>query len=245
MGRTTVLFSMDLEDIVRPPVYDILLVVSMILGGLYASVIPRVNAVKLAVDVTSIPLFIAIIYLAVRGSAGLASLISNNVLQLYMAYPVSRRTLLTIILLTRILVPSLLIVGAPLLVSSILMASVVVEKPLSTLTVFAGRIIYLYFIGVIFVLIALGAKRPMLAGALSIVFYFAYMFAGGILSVLSFITDNNIYMHIAQSMMFSDTLNSYLIGMNIPYWTLIPVPVASILVTALLYMYFTRRFEPA
>lgn len=244
MGRITTLFSMDLEDIVRPPVYDALLIVSMILGGLYASILPRVSAVKLAIDVTSIPLFIAIIHLAVRGSAGIASLISNNVLQLYMAYPVSKRTLLTVMLITRVLVPSLLIVGAPLFVSSMLMVNVIAEKPLDVLIVFAGRIIYLYFIGVIFVLIALGAKRPMLAGALSIVFYFAYMFIGGILSVLSFVTGEEIYIHIMRSMMFSDTLNSYLIGMNIPYWTLIPVPVASILTTTLLYMYFTRRFEP-
>ena len=244
MGRALAFLSMELEDITRPPIYDALLVVSMILGGLYASVIPRISAIKLAIDVTSIPLFIAIIYLAIRGSAGLASLVSNNVFQLYLTYPLSRGIILMVLLITRILLPSILIVGAPLLITSIIMFGIVSEKPLEVLIVFTGRIIYLYFIGVIFMLIALGTKRTALAGVLSIVFYFAYIFITGIMTTLSFVLELQVFRYIALSLMFSDTLNNYVIGLNVPYWTLIPIPLASIILTILLYIYFTRRFEP-
>lgn len=244
MGRTLAFLSMELEDITRPPIYDALLVVSMILGGLYASIIPRISAVKLAIDVTNIPLFIAIIYLAIRGSAGLASLVSNTVLQLYLTYPLSRRIILTVLLITRILLPSILIVGSPLLTASIIMFSTVSEELLEVLIIFAGRIMYLYFIGIIFMLIALGTKRTTLAGILSIVFYFAYIFIAGIMTTLSFVLELQVFKYIALSLMFSDTLNNYVIGLNVPYWTLIPVPLASIILTVLLYIYFTRRFEP-
>ncbi len=244
MSRLKALTSMDLEDIARPPVYDVLVIVSGILGGLYASIMPRATAVRLAVDVSSIPLIIAIIYLAVRGAAGVASLIANGVFQLYLSYPISRRAIATILVLTRILVPSIIIVGAPMLIASIMQFNVVSRDIARFLAVFSGRIIYLYFIGIVFLLIALASKRAMLAGALSIVFFFAYIFINGILNMLYFLLGNEVFLRIAQSLSFSDTLNNYLIGLNIPYWTLIPLPVASIVLTILLYMYVEKRFEP-
>ncbi len=244
MGRLKTLASMDLEDIARPPVYDVLVFVSGILGGLYASIMPRATAIRLAIDVSNIPLFIAIIYLAVRGAAGVASLIANGVFQLYLSYPVSRRTITTVLVLTRILVPSIIIVGAPILIASIMQFNVVSRDVARFLAVFGGRVLYLYFIGIIFLLIALASKRTMLAGVLSIVFFFAYIFINGILNMLFFILGNEVFLRISQCLTFSDTLNNYLIGLNVPYWTLIPLPVTSIILTLILYVYIEKRFEP-
>ncbi len=245
MGRFKTLASMDLEDISRPPVYDILVFVSGLLGGLYASITPRATAISLAIDVSNIPLIIAIIYLAVRGAAGVASLIVNGIFQLYLSYPVSRRTITTVLVLTRILVPSIIIVGAPILIASIMQFNVVSRDVARFLAVFGGRILYLYFIGIVFLLIALASKRTMLAGALSIVFFFAYVSINGIFNMLYFILGNEVFLRISQCLMFSDTLNNYLIGLNVPYWTLIPLPVTAVILTILLYIYVEKRFEPA
>ena len=245
MAKSYPLLLMDIEDILKPPVYDILLGIAVVLGGFNALIIPVASSVQLASTATSVPLFIALVYIAIRCGAGVASLISNNIMQLYLSYPISRLKILLILLFTRILLPILIIIGLPLLAASVFLSKIVVSDIVGFLAVFGGRVLFTFFLGIVSLLFALSSKRVGVAVVLSIVFYFAYNIMSGIFSAFSAFLGEKTYMYIAQSLTFSDTLNAYLMGATEPpLWVFIPVPTATIVLTVLSIIYFTRRFEP-
>ncbi len=245
MAKSYPLLLMDIEDILKPPVYDILLGIAVVMGGFNALIIPVASSVQLASTATSVPLFIALIYIAIRCGAGVASLISNNIMQLYLSYPISRLKMLLMLLFTRILLPILIIIGLPLLAATVFLSKIVASDIIGFLAVFGGRILFSFFLGVVSLLFALSSKRVGVAVVLSIVFYFAYNMMSGIFMAFSALLGEKTYMYIAQSLTFSDTLNAYLMGATeTPLWVFIPVPVATIMLTILSTIYFTKRFEP-
>ena len=245
MARSSPLLLMDTEDILKPPVYDIMLGIAVVLGGFNALIVPVATSVQLASTATSIPLFIALIYIGIRCGAGVASLITNNIMQLYLSYPISRFKILLILMVTRILLPILIIVGLPLLAATVFLSKIVASDILGFLTVFGGRVLFLFFMGIVSLLFALSSKRVGVAVVLSIVFYFAYNMISGILTAFSVLFDVKEFMYIAQSLTFSDTVNAYLMGtVEVPLWVFIPVPSATIVLTLIATMYFIRRFEP-
>ncbi|MEB3805945.1 MAG: hypothetical protein GSR73_00295 [Desulfurococcales archaeon] len=249
-GRLLTLILLDSADSLRPPGFDVMMLVIAALGAVIATIQPVTKSYVLARLVLEPTLFTVALYLGLRGASGLASLVSYGVVEVYMSYPVSRRTVILGILTSRVVVPALTLLFIPLLVAGIIVYPVVLDGPAQYLIVYGGYVVQALLYGTAFLLIALASKSSGTASVLSITFYFAYGVVWLLMQTLA-PSLGDWALHLSIAMMFYRvayfTALSYeglsTIRLTTMDYLFVPVLLLSLLAT-LLY-YFERRFEPA
>lgn len=242
LARLTVL---DLQDTLRPPGFDALVLVAAALGGLLAGVQPLVEPHIVAMTVLEPALFATVVFLAVRGAAGITGLAEHGIMTLYMSYPISRSGVGLALYVSRILVPSFMTLGVPLLVSSVLLFPVVSSDPLGLAAMYAAYLSRAVFYGVVFAVIALKAKTPGTSGVASVAFYFFFEVLSMVLAQIGGGGGPRIFMDLALAMQPTIALYNLYSGVeDVSIAHVIALPGAAATLSAIYIWYFARRFEP-
>ncbi|MCE4602343.1 MAG: hypothetical protein F7B18_04085 [Desulfurococcales archaeon] len=234
----------DSSDSLRPPGFDVMMVIIASLGAALATMQPISEphvAARIILDPT---LFAATLFLALRGSAGVAGLIQRGIVSIYLSYPVSRHSVYTAIVVSRVLLPAATLLSAPLLVAGLVLLPVVSVNPGYYILVFLAYLLQASMYGSFFLLAGLAAKSPGTASVVSITFYFAYNITMLILSAVGAAMGSNIVSGLADAMAFYYMVYRSLLGVGVEVWQLLLVPLLLLAMLLAGYVYFTRRFEP-
>lgn len=249
LRRPFVLVIMDSIDSMRPPGFDIMMLVIAALGAIMATIQPASQSYILARLVLEPTLFTVALYLGLRGASGLASLVKQQIIEVYMSYPVSRLGVITSILLSRVLIPAAMLLALPIIISGILLYPVVFKDPISYVLVFSGYYVQAILYGVVFLLIAIVSRSSGTASVLSITFYFAYNIIWLLIQSLSsslgaWAEHMAIAMKFYRVTYFMALQHVGLRTMDITLVEYLFVPAIIGASTLSLVLYFTRRFEP-
>lgn len=244
LGRLAVLVEADADDVLRPPAYDAVVLLAAVLSAVLSSVVPLSSPAALVRNLMDPAMVVAALFMVARASFGVASLVSGGGIQVYMSYPVSRLAVILALLVARVLLPSLVVLGASLAAGGLLLFRVVLRDPLVVVGVFLGCLLFTTFIGTVFVFIALLTRRPGASAALSVAFYFAYTITPQVLTMLGGLAGSEALIDAGRAMGFVDVFTEAVLGRLEEGWLLAPVPVAEAVLLCLLVWYFSRRFEP-
>ncbi len=243
--RLLAIISLDLSDTLRPPGFDAMILLLAALGGSLAVIQPLTEGYVIVFSVLEVTIIAVTIFLALRGAAGITSLIENGVMNVYLSYPVSREGIALALLVSRVLVPSILLLGAPTLVASVILWRNVVESLAEVLAMYTAYLVQASFYGSVFALISLKAKTPGTSGVISVAFYFVYNVAAILLAQVGASRGVEELTQIANSMVLHIALyNMYSGAYNLEEWNLAFVPLAAGITASLFIAYFTARFEP-
>ena len=244
LRRLVELALVDSSDSLRPPGFDVMMVIIASLGAALATMQPISEphvAARIILDPT---LFAATLFLALRGSAGAAGLVQRGVAAVYLSYPVSRATVYAAIVFSRVLLPAATLLAAPLLVAGLVLLPVIAENPASYVVVFLAYLLQACMYGSVFLLAGLAARNPGTASVASITFYFAYNITMLILSAVGAALGSSIASGIADAMAFYYMIYRILLGVDVAPWQLLLVPALLVAALSIGLVYFTRRFEP-
>jgi hypothetical protein len=89
---------------------------------------------------------------------------------------------------------------------------VVLQDPVAVAEVFLACLLFAAFMGTVFVLIALLAKKPGVSIALYVIFYFAYTVTSQILVMLSGLTGSEVLADVGRAMGFVDAFTDAVLG---------------------------------
>jgi ABC-2 type transport system permease protein len=244
-SRLAALVALDASDTLRPPGFDVMLFIVSAVGAALAVIQPLTSPVAVANAVLDpVVVFAVSLYLAMRASSGIALLASTGVLQVYMAYPISRLELAAALLASRVLAPIATLVGAPLAVAAIALPGAVARGPADYVAQYLAYTLHLTLYGVAFALIALAARSPGTSSIASLTFFFLYTGLYLLLTIASVSLGSTLLRRLAEAMLFYRVTSDYLSGLHVEPWQFLLVPG---LLSALLAAYFyvvDRRFEP-
>ena len=244
--RILALAGMDSLESMKPPSYDAMILVISVLGAALAALQPLTDPVAIVQGILDPAVFFAVnLYLALRASAGIAELVESSVMQVYLSYPMSRLSVAVSLFLSRILVPSVSLLGAPLLVALVLLPRVISSNPLGFLAAYAAHIVMAVMFGLAYALIALKSRVMSTASVLSITFYFAYMGSSLVLRIIATSIGKPILVDLSDAMLFHMTASTYLQGVPVKLWQLALVPALTSILLAVYFVYMRSRFEPA
>ncbi len=173
----------------------------------------------------------------------------QRVVEVYMSYPISRLGVISSIILSRVVIPAVMLLALPILISGILLYPVVLKDPLAYLLVFSGYLTQALLYGIVFLLIAIISRSSGTASVLSITFYFAYNIIWLLIQSLSS-SLGSWAQHMAIAMKFYRVTYFMALqhaGLQTTGLTLTEylfVPSIIVIATVSLVLYFTRRFEP-
>ncbi|BAN90670.1 hypothetical protein [Aeropyrum camini] len=245
LRRTGVIALVDLMDTLKPPGLDVLVVIVGSLASVLVVIQPFTSAsymLSYALDPT---LFAATIFLALRGAAGITGMMENGLLQLLASYPVNRLHLAIALYTSRVLVPSLVILGAPTIAVAIVMLPVAIGSPVEYLSTFLAYTVQAVMYGSFFMLIALATRSPGTSGILSVAFYFAYIVvASTLLYLLGRVTGSQILVDLGTASYLPGVVVLYYGGGEIQPWQPLLVPLLALAAASSALSYFTRRLEP-
>jgi ABC-2 type transport system permease protein len=243
--RLVQLIAIDISDTLRPPGFDAMIVLLAALGGALAVIQPLTEGYAIVFTVLEITIFATTIFLALRGAAGITALIESGVMSVYLSYPLPREGVALALLVSRVVVPSALLLGAPALIAVILLWRQAVSQPLEVVAMYSAYLTQAVFYGSVFALIALKAKSPGTSGVLGVAFYFAYNVAAILLAQVGASLGVEELTQVANSMILHIALYNMFSGAyNLEPWTLAVVPLAAGLASSLFIAYFASRFEP-
>lgn len=240
-----VLLSIDLFDTLKPPGLDALMVIVASLAAIIVIVQPFTSPsfmLGYALDPT---LFAATLFLALRGAAGLTSMVESGVMQVYISYPLPRPQVALALYASRILAPSLIILGAPTIAITIAMWPVVVSSPLEFVVTYVAYLTQAMMYGSVFMLIALVSRTPGTSGVLSVAFYFAYtVLLGVLLYLVGRASGVELLSDVAEASYLPGLTVLHYSGGDIEWWQPVVVPALLLMSTLAAMWYFARRFEP-
>lgn len=247
--RPLMLAVLDSLDSLRPPGFDLMMLVIAALGSVMATIQPASQSYILARLVLEPTLFTVALYLGLRGASGLASLVREQIIEVYMSYPVSRLGVILSIILSRVLIPAFMLLALPILIAGLLLYPIVLRDPLSYLLVFSGYFVQSLLYGVVFLLIALASRSSGTASVLSITFYFAYNVIWILIQSLSTTLGTwaqklTVAMQFYRVTYFAALKHAGLQTASITIGEAVFVPFIIISSTVVLLIYFMRRFEP-
>ncbi|MCE4624382.1 MAG: hypothetical protein F7C35_00770 [Desulfurococcales archaeon] len=247
LPRSVVLAYLDFSDSLRLGLFDAVIFIFTFVGVLLSYLEYYGSSASLAMSILSPTLLATALYLALRSSAGIAHMAGEGVLDIYLTYPLSRPVIALVILISRVIVPSLIIIGLPALAASIVYYPLISAETLKFLEMFGAFLVQATFYGVSFSVIALLSKRGGTASILSLLYYFTYNILELILSNLS-ATYESITYKISRAMSF------YLVAyqhVNPPsivpppsLWEALLVPGLTLVLGALFVLHFSRWYEP-
>ncbi|MCE4615518.1 MAG: hypothetical protein F7C09_00440 [Aeropyrum sp.] len=245
-GRRAVIVALvDMFDTLKPPGLDALMIIVAGLGATLVIVQPFTSPsymLSYALDPT---LFAATIFLALRGAAGITGLVESGVMQAFLSYPLSRTHIAAALYASRILAPSIIILGAPTATIAIAMWPLVSQDPAEFIATYAAYLAQALMYGSVFMLIALISKTPGTSGVLSVAFYFAYtVLLGLLLYIVGRAAGVELLQRVAEASYLPGIALIYYGGGSIEIWQPLMVPFLLVASLAVVYLYFTRRFEP-
>ncbi len=243
LARVYHILYIDLSDALRPPSLDVLVVLLAMLGAILVSIQPVTSpliASRIALDPT---LIATALFLAIRSSAGLATLIQTGVLSLYLTYPVHRATVALIILVSRVLIPSTLILATPLATVTILLGPTLYKGFDVILGMYIAFLFQAILYGGIFLLIAVIVKSQATSGVLSVAAYFTYTALHLILTGIGGAVGNELVRRIGESLYLPDIAYYAYSSPDYEVWQLTIVPGLAVLVLLAYLVYMSRRFE--
>ncbi len=213
------------------------------LGGVLSVLQPITDPATLASTVLDPTLFAVAIFLALRAGSGITSLVESGVMQVYLAYPVSRRGAALILWVSRVAMPSLILIATPVIVASLILYPVVAGDPGRLLAGIAGYEAQALLYGTVFALIAVKSRSSGTASLLSIAFYFSYTVAGVILIILSTTLGAPTFGHLGKAILYYRTMLDYLVAVEVTAWQLAFTPTLLVVLLIIYIIYYTRRFE--
>lgn len=247
LPRWAVLAYLDFSDTLRPGVFDALILIMSLVGVILSYLQYYGSSASLAMSILSPTLLATALYLALRSSAGIAHMAEERVVDVYLSYPIRRPVLAGVLLLSRVVVPALLIILLPALAASVAYYPLVSGEAARYTAMVAGFIVQAVFYGAAFSLIALLSRRGGTASIVSLLFYFVYNILGIILSNLAS-APQSLMFRVSRAMSFYLVVYQRLTGTSIvpPPGALemLFVPLLTILLAALFIAYFARWYEP-
>ncbi|MEB3851425.1 MAG: hypothetical protein LRS49_02435 [Desulfurococcales archaeon] len=245
LSRALQLAWLDSSDTLRPPGFDVMLLIVSAVGGALAAVQPLSDPVGAANAVLDpVGVFAVSLYLAMRVSSGVALLASTGLLQLYLAYPLSRLEVAGALLASRVLVPVATLAGAPLLVAALVVPGAVSGGLGLYVAQYLAYVVYLSFFGVTFALIAVASKSPGTSSAGSLAFFMLYSGLYVILSIAAVSLGSATLRRLAEAMLFYRVTGDMLSGLSVEWWQPLLVPGLLAVSLAAYLAYMWRRFEP-
>ena len=248
-ARLVYLALLDGLDSMRPPGIDVMMLVIAALGGILAGIQPLTASYAAARIVLDPTLFTVSLFLALRGSAGIAQLVSSGVIEVYLSYPVSRRAVALALLASRIIVPAASLLAIPLVVTGILLYPVIARDPAGYTIVYLGYLAQSLLYGFVFAIIAAASRNSGVASVASITFYFAY----NVIWIIGQALGDRIpaLLELARALYYNYVAYRYAIaratgaplGVSLTEATLVPLAILALAAAFTLYM--ERRFEPA
>ncbi len=241
------LLSLDLSDTVKPPMLYFMIFIISLLTVVLSYVQLFSSASSLAMSVLRPTLLATALFLALRGASGLSQIITGKIMDLYLSYPVSRKTIAFIIYASRVIIPSLILLAMPMIAASIVLSPLILKYPGEYLLMGAAFLVQALFYGSVFVLIAIVAKSPGTTSILSLLFYFSYNIIQLILTSIASSVTSTLY-KFAESMSFYLTMYSGLEATSpslMPQtWEYLTVPIMTLISFTAFLIYIERRFEP-
>ncbi len=245
------LIVLDSLDSLKPPGFDLMVLVIATLGAALGSIQPATDSYILARFILEPTLFTVALYLALRSAAGVASLVGEGVMEVYLSYPLSRSGIAIVLIISRVLIPSIILLSIPLIVSGIILYPVVSRNPLALITVYTGYLVQAVFYGLVFLGIALASRSSGTASILGITYYFAYNIIWMLLATLAPGLGSGL-LHASIAMRYYEVLYYYALKISGVPPTIQPgllelslVPVMTLIAFTFILYYYTRRFEPA
>jgi hypothetical protein len=247
LPRSVVLAYLDFSDSLRPGIFDALILVLSLVGVILSYIQHYGSSSMLALSILSPTLLATALYLALRSAAGLAYMASEGVLDLYLYYPLSRATTGVVLLVSRVIVPTILIIGLPALAASIVYYPLISREPYEYTILWGSFIVQALFYGFTFSLIALLSKKAGSASILSLLYYFTYNILSLILQNLASSTESVLF-KLSRSMSFYlvvyQRLNPSSIAGKPEAWELSLIPLLTLVIAISFVVYFSRRYEP-
>lgn len=246
-GRLYSLLYIDASDTLRPPGLDALVLIVGALGAIIIVLQPFTSPAMMLHASLDPTLVATAIFLALRGAAGVTGLVQNGVMNVYMAYPLSRASIALVLIVSRVIAPAAIILGAP----SFIVLFIMWPSVKGSLDEFAASYLaYLaqaVFYGMVFTLIALRTKTPGSSGVLSVAFYFTYTVVGNvILGLIGRATGRQVLADIGDASYLPALVTFYYAGgEDFDAWQFAMVPAAIVVLMAATLIYFMRRFEPS
>ncbi|MGC9071630.1 MAG: hypothetical protein ACP5HK_02905 [Acidilobus sp.] len=249
LRRPLELLYMDLWDALRPPAFDIMLLVVAILAGAL-TVLQPVSSGMAAMAPSNgfnpvyLSLFVTTIYIALRSSSDLVNVIQSGVMQVYMSYPVSRRAVAAVLYVTRSLIPAVLLLGLPALIMAIILYPVVLRNPAQYLALWASYLLQSQMYGAFFLLLSTRLRSPGAAMVASVSFYFSYIAFSTFLGLLGIMDGIGPLLRISNAMGFYYAIYYYMTMSDEPAWIVFVVPALFMAFIATYFTYVIRGFEP-
>mgnify|MGYP001770691795 FL=1 len=246
--RALELLYMDLWDALRAPAFDVMMLIVGVLSGALIVMAPVSSALGALspnnfFNPVMISVAVATIYMALRSASELVDMIQGGVLQVYMAYPVSRRTVAWTLYLTRSLIPAVILIGLPALVAAIVLYPVVLRSPLDFLLMWLSYLVQSQLYGTAFLLLATRLRTSGMAIVASISFYFGYVALSFFLDLVGYLDSITVLTQVSNSMGFYYVVYDMLTS-GAPAWEAAVVPSLFIGLLAAYVTYVARRFEP-
>ncbi len=238
------LVMIDSSDSLRPPGFDLMILLIATLGAVLASIQPIVEAhvaVRIILDPT---LFATAIFLALRSSAGITSLVQSGGINTYMSYPLSRLGVAVGLFLSRVLIPAASLLLVPLIVAGVILWPTISRGLDNYALMYVAYLIQALLYGSMFTVIAVVSRSPGTASVASIAVYFTYNVLSLIFSVLGSSMGVSLLVDIGDAMGFNYMVYRSLLGEHVLLWQLAMVPILTTILIASILTYFTRRFEP-
>ncbi len=243
MTRLQHIMYIDLSDVLRPPGIDFLLVLVAALGAILVSIQPVTDPLMASMTALEPTLIALAIFLALRGAAGVTWLVQSGVMHVYLSYPVSRASIALILIVSRVIIPSLLIMGIPLVVVMILLSPVFIGGLEKVAVTYLSYIYQAALYGSLFLLIALRVKSQATSGLLSVAVYFTYTALHVILWSIGRSIGNEFLEKMGYAMYFPNIIYLVYTGSDYDLKQLFLVPLlATFTIIAVIY-YMVRRFE--
>lgn len=249
LRRSLELLYMDLWDALRPPSFDIMLLVVAALGGAVSVLQPVSSAVAAigpvsAFSPVTLALFVATIYIAIRASSDLVNIVQGGIMQVYMSYPISRPSVAGVLYMTRSLIPASILIGLPALVTAIMLYPVVLKGLGDFVVLWLAYLLQSQLYGIAFLLISSRFRSAGTAIVASISFYFGYVALSGIFELLGALDNIPSLINASNSMGFYYVVYYWLTGQRPSGWEFAVVPTLVTVLLTLYFYYFARRFEP-
>ncbi|MEM1758469.1 MAG: hypothetical protein QXE99_07020 [Acidilobaceae archaeon] len=219
-----------------------ILLVAM-LGAIIVTIQPITNPVIATSTALEPTLFATVLFLAIRGASGVTWLIQSGIINVYISYPIPKISLILILILSRVLIPSLLILASPLLIVSILLSNVMVKGIDEVLGLYLAYTYQAMLYGLLFLLIALRSKSQTTSGLISVALYFTYTALYVILVSIGGSIGSDTIRRIGESMYLPGIVYYSYLGQDMDIDQMLLVPIISLILILTTTIYFSRRFE--
>lgn len=243
MTRIQHVMYIDLSDVLRPPGIDILLVLVAALGAILVSIQPVTDPVLASMLALEPTLVALAIFLALRGAAGVTWLVQSGIMHVYLSYPMSRALIALVLIVSRVIIPSSLILGVPLVVVLILLGPTLIGGLERVAVTYLSYIYQAALYGSLFLLVALRVKSQATSGLLSVAIYFTYTAMSTILGSIGRSIGSDSLKMLGDAMHLPSVIYAVYVGSDYDFKQLLLVPLLATLAVIAVIYYMVRRFE--